>query len=457
MGIIKDSQANRNVSTFTDQSLQRNMINQSSEKRNMYQNSQDILFNTMNLANSDPDNSEIFHGLTLIDALPSPLEKKFSERIGTNNEFLIMAPEKEDYQVNRKEPNYLDEKFNTTKYDKKKSDYSKQQLELNKNIKIKNDYRKVLCPVCAKSKPTQSNSERQPCCPNTCDKLAGLFETKKRKSSSNTKLYSIDELTNSTDQFLINLRNYCTARRCELLARICDIYEPLVNFDLPGVAESLGDPQYQHLAVNVSTETSSHALIESLASLIMENLVPMVDKSQEALLDTIEMENQDVVLTVEVHPDVQKNENVDRRRSTVSWHMPDKPNSRSEDEVVHKATVDADNFRTIDLSMRHDSVFAEIVKNSMVPSTEPETIKQSSSAIKSEIYTAHPDSSNHNKKCCSWLKRKFKRKKKNVLEKNDSLATWEIMPEFSERRKTNIVNPVAEKDQEINNMLHKMY
>ncbi|XP_050306664.1 uncharacterized protein LOC126743543 isoform X4 [Anthonomus grandis grandis] len=104
-----------------------------------------------------------------------------------------------------------------------------------------------------------------------------------------------------------------------------------------------------------------------------------------------------------------------RRTSTVSWIEPTDiaaVHSKSQEEVISRATAEADKFRQTPAAIRHGSVFGDIMRKKLEEQSSVVVVEHEPTIVKSQLNSNIIDESLKEKpKCCPSFREKFKKKK----------------------------------------------
>ncbi|KAF7282404.1 hypothetical protein GWI33_002718 [Rhynchophorus ferrugineus] len=283
------------------------------------------------------------------------------------------------------------------------------------------------------------------CIPDTCDKLNP--RKKRDKSCCRNPNCPINDANSSTYKFLLKVRMCCRKRGCQLAARICDIYEPLVKVDMDQTPEN-GDEKYHYLGKDDWTD------YENIATSIETNhkWLELQEKEESAanfIRDYKKPDMNDIdMLRESVYVEPEKKE--DRRRaSTVSWHV--SRTGSSDDLLVNKATEEAQKFRQGQQVTRAGSMFSTIMRQKDKDKDDifdkPEgTLNYHTDSkfllFKSQLDTVNPKVSHHRTQCWTAIKNKVRqRKKKKNPERRTSSIHWISNTDITDRKTLNIDAP----------------
>ncbi|XP_050306649.1 uncharacterized protein LOC126743543 isoform X2 [Anthonomus grandis grandis] len=299
------------------------------------------------------------------------------------------------------------------------------QLQFKSYTKEINDDKSSSLECTRESIPESKNKILKDTCDiTTCDKFAKAFGLKKRRFCCENGLCPINDPTTSTYKFLLATKICCNTRGCQLAAKICDIYEPLVNADLD--VELDGEQKYHYLASDIGINDAQITnqekpnennpdlsyLIESVRDSIEEQ-----DKEEKIEVKQVSTENiKEIVNPMDQDlSEIINFEGARRRTSTVSWIEPTDiaaVHSKSQEEVISRATAEADKFRQTPAAIRHGSVFGDIMRKKLEEQSSVVVVEHEPTIVKSQLNSNIIDESLKEKpKCCPSFREKFKKKK----------------------------------------------
>ncbi|XP_030753627.1 uncharacterized protein LOC115880542 isoform X2 [Sitophilus oryzae] len=326
-----------------------------------------------------------------------------------------------------------------------------------------------------KQEPSKHEVKPKICVAETCPKLNVGF--KSTKTCCRTAKCPLNDMDSSTYKFITDVRMCCRKKACELAARICDIYEPLVKVEVTKSTDT-GDSDYHYWGKDNFTyalkqeeptnhqppntdfkkeeqfiksedylpASSSNAIAKPKSSIILEELFTSKNEEEDDMKDSVYTEP----------------ERREKRTSVVSWSFPKGHSSNSvlkattsEEQLVARATEAANMFRqaqqpaqgSIDEYREKPILFLEKNKQVQAYSDNSRDL-----AFKSQLDSIQSNS-DYQTKCCSSLRNKLKRKKKRP--KSSPSLHWAYNNE-TERRRPNIEDPVEEQQMALNDILNKV-